>query len=42
MGSSGGLDGKCNPMLYFKFKTENELSETEKNNQLTAKNKEWS
>ena len=42
VGSSGGLDGKCNPMLYFKFKTENELSETEKNNQLTAKNKEWS
>ncbi|MGV0924316.1 hypothetical protein [Empedobacter tilapiae] len=42
VGSIGGLDGKCNPMLYFKFKTENELSETEKNNQLTAKNKEWS
>lgn len=42
VGSAGGLDGKCNPMLYFKFKTENELSETEKNNQLTAKNKEWS
>lgn len=41
VGSNSGINGKCNPMVYFKFKTEPEMSAVDKKNQLDIKNKEW-
>ncbi|MEG0926201.1 hypothetical protein [Chryseobacterium sp.] len=41
VGSNGGINGKSNPMVYFKFKTEIEMSATDKKFQLDIKNKEW-
>ncbi|SIS64931.1 Peptidase family M23 [Chryseobacterium ureilyticum] len=41
IGSAKGLDGKCNPSVYFKFKTEDELSQSEINFQNKLKDKEW-
>ncbi|WP_313092085.1 hypothetical protein [Chryseobacterium flavum] len=39
--SNAGIDGKCNPMVYFKFKTEFEMTAADKQLQLNIKNKEW-
>lgn len=41
IGSVSGLNGKCNPALYFHFKTETELSIDEINFQNKLKEKEW-
>ncbi|PAM92488.1 hypothetical protein B4N84_22535 [Flavobacterium sp. IR1] len=41
VGSAPGLEGKCNPSVYFKFKTEDELSQNEINFQNRLKEKEW-
>ncbi|WP_250255094.1 hypothetical protein [Chryseobacterium sp. Marseille-Q3244] len=41
VGSASGLNGKCNPSIYFKFKTEDELSKTEMDFQNKLKEKEW-
>lgn len=39
VGSQSGINGKCNPMVYFNFKTENEMTENDKKIQLEIKNK---
>lgn len=41
VGSAAGIKGKCNPSVYFKFKTEDELSKTEIEYQNKLKEKEW-
>ena len=41
VGSAAGLKGKCNPSVYFKFKTEDDLSKKEIEYQNKLKNKEW-
>ncbi|WP_157450570.1 peptidoglycan DD-metalloendopeptidase family protein, partial [Chryseobacterium sp. CCH4-E10] len=41
VGSAAGLNGKCNPLVYFKFKTEPEMSVEDKKLQLEYKNKVW-
>jgi len=41
VGSAPGLNGKCNPSVYFKFKTEEELSKPEIDYQNKLKEKEW-
>ncbi|OJV55514.1 MAG: hypothetical protein BGO31_19325 [Bacteroidetes bacterium 43-16] len=41
VGSAGGLQGKCNPMVYFNFKTENEMTAADKQLQLEYKNQVW-
>lgn len=41
VGSVGGLNQKCNPMVYFKVKTETEMSIADKKLQLEYKNKIW-
>lgn len=41
VGSAAGLKGKCNPSVYFKFKTEDELSQKEIDFQNKLKEKEW-
>ena len=41
VGSVGGINKKCNPSVYFDFKSENDLTEAEKKYQLKLKNKEW-
>ncbi|KPH13752.1 peptidoglycan DD-metalloendopeptidase family protein [Chryseobacterium sp. ERMR1:04] len=41
VGSKAGIQGKCNPMVYFKFKTEFEMSAVDKKLQLDIKNKIW-
>lgn len=41
VGSAPGLNGKCNPAMYFHFKTENELSKNEIDFQNKLKEKEW-
>ncbi|SNR31352.1 hypothetical protein [Flavobacterium sp. ov086] len=41
VGSAAGLNGKCNPSVYFKFKTEDELSQTEIDFQNNLKDREW-
>ncbi|HEX8576825.1 MAG TPA: hypothetical protein VF677_11080, partial [Flavobacterium sp.] len=41
VGSVSGLDNKCNPAVYFQFKTEDEMTEDEKDYQLKIKEKEW-
>lgn len=41
VGSAGGLNGKCNPMVYFKFKTETEMTAADKSKQEEIKNKVW-
>ncbi|MFC3160735.1 Predicted chitinase [Chryseobacterium arachidis] len=41
VGSASGLNGKCNPSVYFKFKTEDELSKAEIEYQNKIKEKEW-
>ncbi|WP_411811287.1 hypothetical protein ACLB9Y_14995 [Chryseobacterium scophthalmum] len=41
VGSAPGLNGKCNPSVYFKFKTEEELSKSEIDYQNKLKEKEW-
>ena len=41
VGSAPGLNGKCNPSVYFHFKTEDELSRSEIDYQNKLKEKEW-
>ena len=41
VGSKGGLKGKCNASVYFKFKSENDLSKEEREYQKSIKDKEW-
>ncbi len=41
VGSSPGLEGKCNPSVYFKFKTADQLSKSEIDFQNKLKEKEW-
>lgn len=41
VGSAPGLNGKCNPSVYFKFKTEDELIRSEIDYQNKLKEKEW-
>lgn len=41
VGSAAGINGKCNPMVYFKFKTESEMSTEDKKLQLEYKNTVW-
>jgi muramidase (phage lysozyme) len=41
VGSVAGLKDKCNPSVYFKFKTEDEMSQEEKDYQFKTKEKEW-
>jgi len=36
-----GINKRCNPSVYFDFKSENDLTEAEKKYQLKLKNKEW-
>ncbi len=41
VGSAAGLNGKCNPSVYFNFKTEDELSQKEIEFQNNLKEIEW-
>jgi muramidase (phage lysozyme) len=42
IGSAIGLNQKCNACVYFNFKTEDEMTEADKDYQLKTKEKEWS
>lgn len=41
VGSAAGIASKCNPQVYFKFKTEADMTAADKELQLKYKNKLW-
>lgn len=41
VGSAAGIASKCNPQVYFKFKTEQDMTAADKELQLEFKNKVW-